>query len=110
MSEISYGHKPWESPHFAQRRYLCIMSASQSRKPQQPFYVQIPSFLSLKAVSSPQSLSNRFPQRKKRQCGLHSERATATDFVFLHATPTVCFQGFQKEEIELNHSILWVAN
>lgn len=86
------------------------MSASQSRKPQQTFYVQILSFLSLKAVSSPQSLNSRFPQRKKRQCGMHSEHATATDFVFLYATPTVWFQGFQKEEIELNHSILWVAN
>lgn len=89
MSEISYGHKPWESPHFAQRLYLCIMSASQSRKPQQTFYVQILSFLSLKAVSSPQSLNSRFPQRKKRQCGMHSEHATATDFVFLYATLTV---------------------
>lgn len=86
------------------------MSASQSRKPQQTFYVQILSFLSLKAVSSPQSLNSRFPQRKKRQCGMHSEHATATDFVFLYATLTVWFQGFQKEEIELNHSILWVAN
>lgn len=45
-----------------------------------------------------------------KKCGVHSERATATDFVFLYAAPMVCFQGFQKVEIELNHSILWVAN
>ncbi len=87
MSEISYCHKPWELPHLAQRVHLCIKLASQRGKPQQTFYVQIPSFFPFKAVSSPQSFSSVFLRGKK--CGVHSECATATDFVFLHASSMV---------------------